>query len=182
MIKSLLFTKKHIMQCLLKKLHNLGIEYQKDENFETFKPILQFFVLIIDLCKNYQHYFSSSSPFYSCLKSMNFAVKSPLSTEETFKNHAILLETMKFSLFENSRVSKYLIGIFNVIVFHKLSINLYIKDPILIASGFIPEFFNILANKTLGLVNFTVRREFFKNLNFPLSRALYFIYHVKKKL
>ena len=52
-IKSLLFTKKHIMQSLLKKLQTMGIEYQKDDNFESFKPILQFFILIIDLCKNY---------------------------------------------------------------------------------------------------------------------------------
>ena len=113
-IKSLIFTKKQMMQSLLKKIQNMGSEIVRDENFELFKPILQFFILLIDLCKHYSHYFSSSSPFYPHLKTINFAIKSAFSIEETFKNHIILLETVKFSLFENSRVSKYLIGLYNV--------------------------------------------------------------------
>ena len=112
-IKSLLIQKKHIMQALLKKLQSIGAEPQREDNFEIFKPILQFFVLIVDICKNYNNYFSSSSPFYTTLKSPNIGIKGA-TLDETFRNHSILLEGMKLSFFENARVSKYLLGIFNV--------------------------------------------------------------------
>ena len=115
-IKSLLMQKKHIMQALLKKLQSIGTEPQREENFECFKPILQFFVLIVDICKNYNNYFSASSPFYTTLKSSNIGIKGATTLEETFRNHSILLEGMKLNFFENSRVSKYLLGIFNVLI------------------------------------------------------------------
>ena len=113
-IKSLLLEKKHILQALLKKLQVIGLEAQKEETFEVFKPILQFFVLIMDICKNYSHYFSTWSPFYTNLKAANLLNKTGRSLDETFRSHAISLETLKFNCFENSRVSKYLLGIFNV--------------------------------------------------------------------
>lgn len=117
MVKSLMFTKKHLMQSLLKKLQIMGGDFPRDEQFELFKPILQFFLLILDLCKNYSHYFSNSSPFYSCLNSLKYTINNNSIGEEVFKNHAVVLAGLKFSFFENSRVSKYLMGIFNVSFF-----------------------------------------------------------------
>lgn len=119
MIKSLLLNQKHLMQNFLKNMQNVEGDCQSYDYFENFKPLLQFLTLTVEILKNYSNFFSPFSPYYPIIKSFNFNNKNTkLSIEETIKNHCIILETFKFSAFENLRISKYFSAIFNV-KYHK---------------------------------------------------------------
>lgn len=107
------------MQNFLKNMQNVEGDYQSYDYFENFKPLLQFLTLTVEILKNYSNFFSPFSPYYPIIKSFNFTNKnSKLSIEETIKNHCFILESFKFSVFENSRISKYFSSIFNVKIYY----------------------------------------------------------------